>query len=210
MRSPARIGAKGKRPRLQLIGPGQFRELRLSFGWSVERVAELLKVTDRTVRNWESGTARCPYAAFKLLRIIGGRKLLGAAFGDAYVVDDVLVTTEGHKFAAADLGWWSLVVRQAQAWRELVAKEHGREALPATTSLARHCKAPTGVVGSKRAPAAGSGAVKHQSDTRVTPHGGTFPRSLPWITPQDRTSSPVGPESNTGQKAAQNPRKVAA
>ncbi len=126
------------------------------------------------------------------------------------MVGDVLVTTEGHKFAAADLGWWSLVVRQAQAWRELVAKEHGREAVPATTSLARHCKAPTGVVGSRRATAVPPNTGKHQTDTRVTPDSGTFPRSDRSTADTDRTASPVGPSSNTGLKSAQNPRKAAA
>lgn len=203
MRNPARAGAKGKRPRRRLIGPGQFRELRLSSGWSIERAAELLQVTERTVRNWEDGTARCPYAAFKLLRIIGGRKLLGDAFGDAYVVGDVLVTTEGHKFAAADLGWWSLVVRQAQSWRDHVAQQAGREPVAVTSAMARHCKAPAALVGSKQAAAGVSKSKKQQSGPKLAPEIGTFPRSDRSIADTDRDVIPVGPSSNTGLKSAQ-------
>lgn len=35
----------------------------------------MLRVTDRTWRNWESGRIQAPYAAFKLLRILTGYAL---------------------------------------------------------------------------------------------------------------------------------------
>ncbi|OHE83346.1 MAG: hypothetical protein A2579_00565 [Lysobacterales bacterium RIFOXYD1_FULL_69_11] len=210
MRSGARAGTKGKRPRRRVIGAGQFQELRLSHGWSIERAADLLQVTERTVRNWESGTARCPYAAFKLLRIVAGRKLLGDAFGDAYVVGDVLISNEGHRFPAADLAWWSLLFRQAQAFRDNLADKHGRLPVSAACSLSRHCNAPASSVGSKRSAAVVPKGVKQQSGPKVAPEMGAFHQSAPGTAATDRDAFPVGPGSNTGQKSAQIDRRVPA
>ena len=58
-----------------------------------------------------------PYAAYKLLRLLRGGKVLGAGWDHFYVRRDVLVTPEGHEFKAGDLAWWSLLVRQAREFR---------------------------------------------------------------------------------------------
>jgi hypothetical protein len=73
------------------------------------------------VRNWESGAVRIPYAAFKLMRVIRGGKLLGAEWKDYYIRGDRLITPEGHDFKAGEMAWWSLVVRRA---REFSASMH--------------------------------------------------------------------------------------
>ena len=62
----------------------------------------------RTVRTWEAGTSRVPYAAYKLLRVMRGGKLLGTDWRGFHVWRDTLVTPEGHKFRASELAWWSL------------------------------------------------------------------------------------------------------
>lgn len=100
----------------------RFREARLSAGMGVERCADLLRVSERTVRNWEAGKVRIPYAAYKLLRVLrGGRFLADPIWRDFRVWRDVLITPEGHKLPAGDLAWWSLLVRRARAFGELYA-----------------------------------------------------------------------------------------
>lgn len=89
-----------------------------------EGCSELLDVSVRTIQNWESARARIPHSAFKLMRILAsGRYLAGPEWSDFQVRDDVLVTPEGHKFPAADLSWWALAIRQAEAFRSIVRQQ---------------------------------------------------------------------------------------
>lgn len=93
----------------------------------MERCAQLLRVSDRTIRNWEAGSARIPYAAYKLLRVLrGGRYLGDAIWADFRVCGPVLITPEGHRFHAGDLAWWSLLVRRARAFGDLLAARDTR------------------------------------------------------------------------------------
>ena len=86
--------------------------------------AELLRVSERTIRGWESGATRIPYAAYKLLRVLkGGRYLAHPTWKDFIIRGDVLITPEGHQFQAGELSWWSLLVRQARAFREVLVRE---------------------------------------------------------------------------------------
>jgi len=65
-----------------------------------------------------------PYAAYKLLRLLASGKHLDSAHWEGfYVQGDALVTPEGHRFQAADLAWWSLAIRQAEAFRVLSRKQ---------------------------------------------------------------------------------------
>ncbi len=74
-------------------------------------------MSPRTVRTWEAGTSRVPYAAYKLMRIFRGGKLLGDDWRGFHVWRDTLITPEGHKFEASQLAWWSLQVRMAREWQ---------------------------------------------------------------------------------------------
>ena len=99
----------------------RFREARLQVGMGVLACADLLRVSERTIRGWESGATRIPYAAYKLLRVLkGGRYLAHPIWKDFIVQGDTLVTPEGHRFQAGQLAWWSLLVRQARAFGELL------------------------------------------------------------------------------------------
>ena len=98
----------------------RFREARLSGGMGVPACADLLRVSERTIRGWESGATRIPYAAFKLLRLLRGGKVLGSQWRDFYIRGDLLVTPEGHTFHFGELAWHSLLIRQARMFRELV------------------------------------------------------------------------------------------
>lgn len=96
----------------------RFLEARLRLRLTQAECADLLQITPRTLRYWEAGSVRIPHAAYKLLRVLGGGRYLGHASWRSFSVrDDVLVTPEGHEFAAGDLAWWSLLVRQAREYR---------------------------------------------------------------------------------------------
>jgi DNA-binding transcriptional regulator YiaG len=119
---PAKVRHPNRAKRQRFPVPSwRFREARFSCGLSVEACADLLRISDRTIRNWESGTVRIPYAAYKLMRVLKGGKLLGPEWQDFYVWRGVLHTPEGHRFEAGELSWWSLLVRRASAFSEALA-----------------------------------------------------------------------------------------
>lgn len=79
----------------------------------------MLRVTERTVRHWETGATRVPFAAYKLLRVLRGFHLPGDAWTGWMLVRDRLVTPEGHAFRPDDFAWLALTVAQARAFRRL-------------------------------------------------------------------------------------------
>ena len=109
----ARAGRYGKRPRIRRITPEQFREIREFTGKGREDVAEFLGVSLRTVGHWETGRARVPYAAFRLLRLALRGDILDPAWQDYRIVRGRLVTPEGYAFGPGDLAWLSLLVQRA-------------------------------------------------------------------------------------------------
>ncbi|MBO9900464.1 hypothetical protein J7435_00515 [Xanthomonas phaseoli pv. dieffenbachiae] len=106
--------------------------------------AKLLDVSVRTVQNWESGRTRIPHSAFKLVRLLASCKHLdGPAWKNFHVRGDTLITPEGHTFPAADLAWWSLLFRQAEAFRTLSRQKRQAERAHATAgSVAGACASP--------------------------------------------------------------------
>ena len=111
--SAARSGRYGKRPRIRRITPEQFRETREFTGKSREDVAEFLGVSLRTVGHWETGKARVPYAAFRLLRVALRGDMLDPAWQGYRIARGRLVTPEGYAFGPGDLAWLSLLVARA-------------------------------------------------------------------------------------------------
>lgn len=65
--------------------------------------AELLEVDIRTLRNWENGSCRVPYAAFRLMRMQGGYSLLGKAWEGWALWDGKLYTPAGRSFEPHEL-----------------------------------------------------------------------------------------------------------
>ena len=101
----------------------------MQVGLGIEACANLLRVSERSIRGWESGETRIPYAAYKLLRVLkGGRYLAHPIWKDFIVQGDVLVTPEGHRFQAGELGWWSLLIRQARAFRDVMVERRASAA----------------------------------------------------------------------------------
>lgn len=104
------------------IDPQDFRHTRLAARLTVDQAAALLFVSSRTVRYWEAGRARIPYAAFKLLKVLRGHGLPGEAWAGWTVTQEALWSPAGHRFLPGELEWLSLVFRQAQAFRVVYRK----------------------------------------------------------------------------------------
>ena len=88
----------------------------------VPACAEMLQVSERTIRGWESGATRIPYAAYKLMRLLRGGKVLGSEWKGFHVWRGVLCTPEGHRFVASDLSWLAFLVMQARCFRQLMSE----------------------------------------------------------------------------------------
>jgi hypothetical protein len=67
------------------------------------------------------------------MRLLKGGKVLGPEWRDFFVYRNVLITPEGHRFEAGELAWWSLLVRRAKAFGEMLragARLSASEAAP--------------------------------------------------------------------------------
>lgn len=95
----------------------RFQEARLLCRLTIAATAKLLRVSERTVLNWESGRYRIPYSAYRLMRIARGGQFWGRDWRGWFVRDGVLWSPEGYAFRPQDSGWWGLLVRQAHMWR---------------------------------------------------------------------------------------------
>jgi hypothetical protein len=94
-------------------------------GLSIEQTAKALHVTTRTVRYWISGRVGIPYAAYRLVRILGRWELPDPAWAGWIMHSGRLWSPEGHGFIPSDSSWWGLLVSQARLWRE--QHERGRQ-----------------------------------------------------------------------------------
>ena len=112
-------------------------------------VAELLRVTVRTVRNWECGATRVPYSAFKLLRILTGYALPGEAWRGWSMRGDTLWSPECKAFEAWGMGYLSLIFGMA---RQFMLEHGGAGALPADFSGRSVAMTGKGRVGRPTAP----------------------------------------------------------
>jgi len=99
-----------------------FTQARLIAGFNKSVTAKALRVTTRTVSNWESGRTEVPYAAFKLLRILGGYALPGEAWKGWCIRGDTLWSPTQRGFQAASMSYLGLVFSMARQW----LREHGQ------------------------------------------------------------------------------------
>lgn len=129
---PPRHYAKSEKALAQLLGRSllerqhiarKFLSARQQLRWTHQECAQVLRVTTRTLRYWEAAEVRIPHAAYKLMRVLASGRYLGDAWRNFFVRGDVLVTPEGHQFPAGDLAWWSLCIRQADAFRDIMHKQ---------------------------------------------------------------------------------------
>lgn len=102
----------------------RLRAMYRSLGWSRADCGKFLHVTERCLRNWETGRHAIPYAAYRLLRIHCGYRLPGATWRGWSISRGKLCTPEGHELDPRDAAWWSLLVRRAQAGVEALRRLH--------------------------------------------------------------------------------------
>lgn len=107
------------------IDPHHFADLRKESGLTRLQAAEVLNVTPRTIQNWETGGARIPWMAFRMLRVLRGAALPGVEWEGWMVRGSKLFNPAGRAFDAVWLENVEYVFAQARLWRQMYA-ETGR------------------------------------------------------------------------------------
>ncbi|MDP2144399.1 MAG: VC1465 family Xer recombination activation factor [Gallionella sp.] len=103
------------------IDPEDFRDLRRQAGLTREQAADALDVTSRTIQNWETGGARIPWMAFRMLRVLRGYALPGVYWEGWMVRGRELIAPNGRSFDAVYLANVEQVFSQARLWRQMYA-----------------------------------------------------------------------------------------
>lgn len=100
------------------VDPEAFRLERLMAGLTTATAAALLRVSERSIRNWESGRVRIPYSAFRMVCVDAGYQLPGESWRGFLLRGDTIWSPEGKSFSSHDLAWWSLTCEMARERRE--------------------------------------------------------------------------------------------
>jgi DNA-binding XRE family transcriptional regulator len=103
------------------IDPQDFRDLRRQADMTRREAAAALDVTPRTVQNWETGGARIPWMAYRMLRILRGYALPGVHWEGWTVRGRDLFNPAGRQFDAVYLANMEHVFAQARLWRQMYA-----------------------------------------------------------------------------------------
>lgn len=110
------------------IDPQDFRDMRRRGDLTRKQAADLLDVTVRTIQNWETGGARIPWLAYRMLRILSGSALPGKAWEGWTVHGERLYAPNGRWFDPNLLQQVERVYAMARLWREDYAKRQHRPA----------------------------------------------------------------------------------
>jgi len=105
--------------RCRWIDPQDFRDLRKQSGLTRVQAAYELDVTPRTIQNWETGGARIPWMAYRMLRILRGYALPGFAWEGWTLRNHQLFSPTGRSFDAVWLQNVDHVFAQARLWRQM-------------------------------------------------------------------------------------------
>ncbi|MBE0616143.1 MAG: hypothetical protein IH604_20940 [Burkholderiales bacterium] len=81
-----------------------------------------LGVTERTIRNWEKGRSKIPYAALKLLRSYSGFELPHPAWEGFTFHKETLCSPDRRAYRANELGHLDATLAMARYWREDYAR----------------------------------------------------------------------------------------
>jgi DNA-binding XRE family transcriptional regulator len=104
------------------VSAQDFQDLRRYSGLTRLQVGKLLDVTARTIQNWETGGARIPWMAYRMLRILRGYDLPSLAWEGWTLRGDTLYSPDNRAFRAADLYWLQNTFAQAKLFRQLYAR----------------------------------------------------------------------------------------
>jgi transcriptional regulator with XRE-family HTH domain len=110
------------------IHPQDFIDLRRQSGLTRLQAAEQLDVTGRTIQNWETGGARIPWMAYRMLRILRGFALPGVSWEGWTIHGDRLIAPNGRWFDAASMEQIERVYALARLWRQDYAARNRRAA----------------------------------------------------------------------------------
>lgn len=105
------------------IDPQDFRDLRRQAGMTRLEAAKALDVTGRTIQNWETGGARIPWMAYRMLRILRGFALPGKDWEGWTIDRDMLYAPNGHRFNAGELQHLEQVFGMARLWQKIYAEK---------------------------------------------------------------------------------------
>lgn len=104
------------------ISPQDFADLRKQASMTRKEAAKALDVTPRTVQNWETGGARIPWMAYRMLRILRGYALSGVAWEGWTIRNHELFNPAGRSFDAVWLENVEYVFAQARLWRQMYTR----------------------------------------------------------------------------------------
>lgn len=137
------------------IEPQDFRDVRKRSDLTRKQAADLLDVTVRTVQNWETGGARIPWLAYRMLRILTGYALPGKAWEGWTIHGDRLVAPNGCWYEANKLEHIEHVFGMARLWHQDYVKRCKRPAavvltFPALGEVQKPLAAPLKQIGGER------------------------------------------------------------
>ena len=103
--------------RYRWVDPEQFQTERKLAGLTQSKTADYLGVSLRTVRNWEQGSNRIPYPAFKLVRMRAKAIVHVEGWeGWRYAPDGALVAPTGRSFHPWEIEQLHLAVSLARLY----------------------------------------------------------------------------------------------
>lgn len=127
------------------MAAGAFRELRMACLLSRKACADYLGVSLRTVRYWDAGRHRVPWAVVRLLRLLRCGDLGGVddAWQGFRLLRGVLYTPDGRGFPVDALRCWWQMVEQARFWRDAYdQRERARGAAQTTVGSPQRLPSP--------------------------------------------------------------------
>jgi DNA-binding transcriptional regulator YiaG len=105
------------------IDPQDFRDLRRKAGLTRREAARALDVTGRTIQNWETGGARIPWMAYRMLRILQGYALPGKDWEGWTIGGDTLHAPNGRHFTASELQHLEQVFSMSRLWKAIYTEK---------------------------------------------------------------------------------------
>ena len=119
--------------RRRWIDPQDFQDMRKRADLKRHQAAHLLDVTTRTIQNWETGGARIPWMAYRMLRILTGYALPGKAWEGWTVHGDRLYAPNGRWYQANTLEQIEHVFGMARLWHQDYIKKRLKPAAKVLT-----------------------------------------------------------------------------
>lgn len=160
----------------------RFTTMYRGMGLNREEAAKLLHVSERTVRNWESGHHEIPYSSYKLLRLLTYCELPGKAWDGWHIAVGQLWSPEGFGFKPGDSAWWSALCRRAPLFHVLFKENQ-------TLRQANQAKLP-GVTATQPGTPKSETAEGRTEHSKCRPRG-SFTTSRTGVSPVTPHSSPV-------------------